>query len=178
MQNVMIDIESLGTTPGCVVLSIGAVEFDDNNLGKEFEVNIDVESCTRNGLTMDARTVLWWLDQSDEARKAITQRKNVPLEEAMVRLHNAFDWKGKKVWCNGSNFDTPILEEAFRKVELTAPWRYYDVMDYRTLKNLMPTKVLKEIRAEIVGNYTSHNALDDAKEQALTTIGILDFLKG
>ena len=68
MQNVMVDIETLGTSSNSVILSIGAVEFDNENLGAEFEVYIDPESCTDHGLVIDAPTVMWWLGQSNEAR--------------------------------------------------------------------------------------------------------------
>jgi DNA polymerase III epsilon subunit-like protein len=30
MRDVMVDLETLGTVPGCVILSIGAVAFDEN----------------------------------------------------------------------------------------------------------------------------------------------------
>jgi len=178
MQNIMIDIETLGTRPGCVILSIGAVEFDNERLGKELIVNIDPESCTDAGLAIEARTVMWWLDQSDEARKALTSRPTVALDKALALLNAAYDFKGKNVWCNGASFDFPILEAGYHAFGAKAPWEFWNTMDFRTLKNLIDTKTLKKIRAEIVSNYTAHDALGDAKEQALTVIGILSFLRG
>lgn len=178
MQNIMLDIETLGTSHNSVILSIGAVEFDNENLGAEFEVYIDPESCTDHGLVIDARTVMWWLGQSEAARGELLKRKGVSLDEALVKLHNAFDWKGKQVWCNGTDFDFPIIASACKAVGILEPWQYWSKMDYRTLKNLVPKKTLQAIRDEIVGNYTAHSALDDAKEQALTTIGILNYLGG
>ena len=177
MNNVMIDIETLGTEPGCVILSIGAVEFDDNKLGQEFEINIDPESCTKAGLHIDPRTVIWWMGQSEEAREKIIRANTVALDKALVEFVKAFDWEGKKVWCNGASFDFPILQSAFSALGGTSPWQYWNAMDYRTLKNLIDTKTLKQIRSKII-NPVKHSALDDAKEQALTTIAILKFLRG
>jgi DNA polymerase III epsilon subunit-like protein len=171
----MIDIETLGTKPGCVVLSIGAVEFDDNTTGKEFEVNINPESCVAHGLTIEARTVMWWLEQDEAARNILTQQVGKSLDVALVSLCNAFDWKGKKVWCNGVSFDVPILEAALTSIGLPSPWKFWDVMDFRTLKNLLPKSTLNELQAP---NDLKHGALSDAKAQAMTTINILKHLRG
>lgn len=175
MDNIEIDIETLGTSPGCVVLSIGAVEFDDDKLGKEFEINICPESSCIHGLTIEPRTVLWWLEQNEQARLSLIQRKTVQLDQALLALHKAFDWKNKKVWCNGANFDFPILEAAMKAVGVPTPWLYYNTMDFRTLKNLLPRTTYNELKVEPT---VAHNALADAKAQALTTINILKHLRG
>jgi len=175
MQNIMIDIETLGTSSNSVILSIGAVEFDNENLGAEFEVYIDPESCTDHGLIIDARTVMWWLGQSDAARSELLKRKGVPLDEAILQLHQAFDWKGKQVWCNGADFDFPIIASACKAVGILEPWQYWSKMDYRTLKNLLPKKTYGELKVDAT---VKHSALADAKAQALTTINILKFLGG
>lgn len=173
MSNVMIDIETLGTGSDCAILSIGAVEFDENGLGKEFHVHIDLESCTEAGLVIEPRTVMWWLDQSDAARKAITRGKRVPLIKALVGLKEAFNWEKTKVWCNGANFDFPILTHAYRALGGDAPWQYWNCMDYRTIKNIVPTDVLK---ASLEQAGTAHDALSDAKAQALTLIQLLTWV--
>ena len=64
MRHLMLDIETFGTTPGCVVLSIGAVEFDLDGIKGEFHAHIDVDSSTALGLKVDARTEKRWLEQS------------------------------------------------------------------------------------------------------------------
>ena len=175
MQNIMIDIETLGTSSNSVILSIGAVEFDNENLGAEFEIFIDPESCTDHGLVIDASTVMWWMVQSDEARGELLKRKGVTLDEAILQLHQAFDWKGKQVWCNGADFDFPIIAFACKAVGILEPWQYWSKMDYRTLKNLLPKKTYGELKVDAT---VKHSALADAKAQALTTINILKFLGG
>jgi hypothetical protein len=40
-MDVMLDLETLGTVPGCVILSIGAVAFDSMTVRATFEVLID-----------------------------------------------------------------------------------------------------------------------------------------
>ena len=175
MQNIMLDIETLGTSANSVILSIGAVEFSDSELGKEVEIFIDSESCTDHGLVIDARTVMWWLSQDDAARSELLKRTGVGLDEAVLQLHNAFDWKGKKVWCNGTDFDFPILSSACKAVGVLEPWQYWSKMDFRTLKNLLPKKTYNELKVDPV---IAHSALADAKAQAQSTINILKFLGG
>ena len=125
MKHIMFDIETLGTKPGCVILSIGAIEFDlaTGELGKSIELFIDSESSVAHGLTIEPRTVMWWMMQNEAARREITGRTTVPLDRAMIDFHQAFDWKEKKVWCNGANFDFPILAAAMDVLGLPEPWK-------------------------------------------------------
>ena len=50
-KNVMIDLETMGNTPGCAIISIGAVEFSEEGLGAEFYCTIDLEDSVKCGLT-------------------------------------------------------------------------------------------------------------------------------
>ena len=88
-QGIMIDIETLGTKAGCVVLSIGACEFSDKGVGKEFYGCISPESCTNWGLTIEPRTVLWWMNQSQDARDFITKGKQEELDTVLDALRAA-----------------------------------------------------------------------------------------
>lgn len=170
MSEIMIDIETTGTKPGCAILSIGAVEFDGEVMGKTFSVNVDLESCTAAGLVIDPRTFMWWLEQSDEARKSLLTSKGVPLDEALAQLNAAFSWKGKKIWCNGASFDFPILEAGYKAFGAEAPWDFWNLMDFRTIKNMVPRKVYSEceVKAKV-----AHDALEDAVSQAKTLSAIL-----
>src|SRR4051812_3766510 len=68
MQDIMIDLETLGTLPGSVILSIGAVAFDELSVapGAGFYKVISTISCESCGLTKDEATEKWWLDQGEE----------------------------------------------------------------------------------------------------------------
>ena len=171
MIHAMIDLETLGTRPGSVILSIGAVKFDDSSDApfSEFSTNISAESCVAVGLTIDASTVLWWMKQSDEARKAITDRESQPL--AMVLSSFKFWLRVVDcVWGNGAAFDNALLRSAYEAVGLACPWSYRSDRCYRTLKAQYPN-----IQAPTGG--TLHNSLDDARNQALHLIQILKAVK-
>lgn len=74
MNHLMVDLETMGNGPYAPVISIGAVFFDPNTgeTGEEFSVNISLESSMRYRARPDASTILWWMEQSEEARKSLT----------------------------------------------------------------------------------------------------------
>jgi hypothetical protein len=165
----MLDIETLGVEPGCVVLSIGAVAFTSTTLGNTFHAHISVEDSVNHGLVIEPRTVMWWMEQSDEARKAITV-EGVPLLQALDDFRQAFDWKDTKVWCNGASFDFPIVKALFSAVGQKLPWAYYNEMDFRTVKNFFSKKQYDGLK--VIPNI-KHDGLEDAKAQAATLQNML-----
>lgn len=180
MEHVMIDLETLGRRAGCAILSIGAVAFDAKakELGPELYTVVRLDSCEKVGLHIDPDTIAWWEKQSPEAQKVLKQaratRGNKMLSKALEELNkylSQFDLKKVKVWGNGSDFDNAILINCFAAANLAAGWEFWNNRCYRTLKGLAPS-----IKVERVGTY--HNALDDAKTQALHAIKVLQHLKG
>lgn len=162
MQDVMIDLETLDTRPSTVILSVGAVRFDleqPDVIGDTFHVHIDIDTCLAAGRTVSGSTLLWWLDQDDDARKKISCADRVPLRDALLSL-STFIGPKDRVWGNGAGFDNVILSDAYRSLNLEQPWRYWGDMCYRTLKNLYRHVP----RPELVG--VAHDALDDAVFQA------------
>lgn len=159
----MLDLETLGTSPGSAILAIGAVWFDQGGIVDGFYRRIDLQSCISAGLVMDAQTVLWWLGQSDEARSEIIKPGN-SIEDALKLFQAWVFGCGKfeeiEMWGNGASFDNVLLSVAFEKCKIARPWKYSNDRCYRTLKNLFPD-------IEIVRDGTHHNALDDARSQAL-----------
>lgn len=168
-HEIMIDIETLGTSKNSVVLSIGAVQFNENGIEKQFYVQIDPESCTDWGLVIDAPTVMWWLDRNEAARKALIATRGTALDVALDELISAFKWKGATVWANGIDFDFVILEEALKATGRVIPWDYWAKMDFRTVKNMVPRAIYNACKEE---NPVAHNALADAMSQAATLIAL------
>ena len=164
MNNVQIDLETLGTAPGSVILSIGAVLFDANGIGKEFYCVVSKDSCLMHGLTIDQSTLDWWKKQSDEARKVLIEAESpdaLSLTDALERLAR-FIPANARIWSNGANFDQPLLDVAYRALGQSVPWKYFNSRCYRTILALCPTE--KSMRPATV---CAHNALEDAKWQAI-----------
>lgn len=187
MRGVMIDIETLGKEPGCVVLTIGAVafDFDQDTLGDSFYVAISPESASHHGLTIDTSTIMWWLKQSDEARAALSASDAKPLEEAMMALREFIigvrqtaNTRDFEIWANDPDFDLAILKAAFKAVDINPPWAFWESRSVRT--NLANGKRIsgKDARKLYPRTGTYHNALDDAKYQALYTKLAFDLTRG
>lgn len=168
MNNVMIDLETLGTAANSVILSVGAVRFTADGLSDEFYVDVSIDSCLDQGLKIEGRTLAWWMGQSDEAR-SVFGRTGLALPVALAALSSSFDWEGTKVWCNGLNFDLPILDTAYRACGMGVPWAYYNARDYRTVKYELPKETFRSLEVKPT---VAHNALEDAKAQALTLLAI------
>jgi len=160
MSEVMVDLETLGNGSNAAIISIGAVAFDpaSGQITSEFYVNVDPQSCIDAGLKMDVSTVMWWMKQSDDARAAFT-KPSVPLALALDMFKGWYP-QGAGMWGNGATFDNVILDNAFKATGINRPWHFTKDRCYRTLKSLRP-----DIKQDRVG--THHNALDDAKFQAL-----------
>ena len=106
--HVMIDLETLGTNPDCVILSLGAVEFDPatGEQGREYYEVIDRGSQQHLGRTEDSSTLAWWDRQSPEARKVLT----APGKAISSVLMDFKAWlpPSCKPWAKGPTFDIAI----------------------------------------------------------------------
>lgn len=166
--DIMIDIETLDTTPTSTILSIGAVLFNikDNEIVDTFYQNICPESCVKHGLTICPETVAWWKSQKIEAWNCLLTDR-LPLKEALERFSGWVSGMKINVWGNGANFDIVIMENAFRACGLKHPWKYTSVKCYRTINSMFGSKIK-------VFEGVKHNALDDAIHQAKRLLAILN----
>ena len=176
-EHVQIDLETLDTQPGGVILSIGAVLFDPKSpvescLGPEFYCVIKKQSCLDFGLTVSEDTLGWWEKQSAEAQTVLGQatigENAFYLPESLKALAK-FLPVGVKVWSNGANFDQPLLDVAYFRAGIPLPWKYYNSRCYRTIKGLCSKEDIKALEPEVV---CAHNALEDAKWQAKHMVAI------
>ena len=175
MVDIMLDLETWGTRPGCAIRSVGAVAFDrrGGDLGGEFYRNVDTWSCLDAGLRVDPKTRAWWRQQSDEARAALEADK----VELLIVATGFHDWLAKHgtpcVWSQGASFDLPIWEAAALAVGIAVPWRFWNHRDTRTAYDLAGL----DHRALPRGG-VAHSALDDAKHQARLVQEAVKKLKG
>lgn len=168
-DQVMVDLETLGTTSDAVIMSIGAVKFDlatgkINDDG--FYRSISIESNLAHRRRISEDTLIWWLKQATAAQAVFHEGKET-LETGLLELS---DWIGNDkytIWSNGSDFDIPMLTHAYTQTGIEIPWRFYNSRCYRTYKNLPGAK---DIRLPAIG--VKHNALSDAYQQAQTVCAI------
>lgn len=164
-DHVMLDLETLGTMPGCVVLSIGAVTFDPNGdpadwKGESFVFNIDENSCRQAGLRIEPATLDWWQRQDPQARARLL----IDPEPLPVVVEGFRCWwqrhRCKYLWSNGANFDEPIWRAAMRQTGQREPWKYWDVRDCRTILDVGNVD-----HRDVRRDGPAHSAYDDARHQ-------------
>lgn len=160
----MIDLETLGTTPDCAVLTIGGVKFDPNLIHKptqEFYYRFEVNEQLDKGRTTLESTLEWWGKQDEEVREeALGDGNRTPVIEVLQAL-NKWCVGVDAIWCQGPAFDICILENLYRQYDHHIPWAFWKIKDSRTLFGIMPKDPRKEF------DFAAHNALEDCKVQAI-----------
>jgi hypothetical protein len=187
--HVMVDIETMGTSPTAPVISIGAVLFNprqqDSVQGLEkrsFFARVDVEDAAKHSGGVEPGTLKWWLTQEDAAIKALVTGEAVALRHALsdFRQYCSHRWPAGDdkffpghsqlplaclVWANSPNFDCTILEHACASVGEVFPFRFFQYRDLRTLKDLAWPGGPDDVPKFQYG--TAHDARADAVNQAL-----------
>ena len=155
----MIDLETLSTEQNAIILNIGAIGFDpfSSNVYTQhsFYARIDLESQpTRHE---SEQTLKWWMKQhKDSQEEAFGEDNRMLLSDALDNLATLARKCGR-IWANGVAFDMPILEDAYREHNKAYPWKFWNILDSRTVCKLNPMKKL--------GN--SHHALEDCVNQVI-----------
>jgi len=177
-NNVMIDLETLGTQTNSAILSIAAVSFDikTGEVKHVFNIPITLQSCLDLGMKVDEGAFMFWLKQSKEARSSIYDAKGkVHLIEALAQLTNFIkkieeeEGKSVMVWGNGAIFDIGILNFAYNLNKLASPWRYTNEMCLRTIAALYPDTRRNE---PFLG--VPHDPIDDCLHQIKYLVKIMN----
>lgn len=170
-MNIMLDLETMGNGANAAIIAIGAVAFDKSGIHQDkFYRQVSLESSVAIGMECDPSTIMWWMQQSDEARGAFAgNEKALHINQALIDFSNWFaSVDGVEVWGNGASFDNVILYSAYKKAGLTQPWKFWNDRCYRTIKAMKPS-----VKADRIGTY--HNAVDDAETQAVHLMKILNW---
>ena len=175
MIEFMVDLETMGTGPTAAIVSIGCVPFDRESLivlQDEFYTVVDLESSLKAELVAESSTILWWMQQSKEARIGLFSGRRAHLYEALSALKYLMASlvpakNDRKVWGNGAAFDNVLLSSAYKAVGLETPWNFWNDRCFRTMKNEFADVPLPD-RAGL-----HHKAVDDARYQAECLVEIL-----
>lgn len=171
--DIMLDLETMGTGYNAPITSIGAVAF--SFIGTEpveelphFWRNVDLESSMEAGARPDAGTIMWWLEQGDQARRDLVNPPPVPLEFALREFSRWWtNLRIQNVWAHAT-FDPPVMASSYRLVGREAPWHRRGTRDLRTVEDIATRvgvdayKIKKDLEDE---SMTNHNALADARWQ-------------
>ena len=170
--NIMMDIETTGVRPGCRVLSIGLVEFDEK--GTIDSLLVHPKLSDQVGVD-DGKTMGWWDTQSAEAKSVFADNhilgesveyvyKRIKtfiddLVDARKTLSQGLEKVDVCIWGNGATFDNSIVQHMFYAKGLPIPWNTFGDRCYRTAINMLG-------RPSLQRSGVHHNALDDAMYQA------------
>lgn len=165
MNKLMIDCETLDIGERPVLLSIGAVVYDDTQIFEYFQIDIDIENSKKHGFTVSQSTLDWWNEQDPIAKNmAFSGKEKIDL--ALQKLVDFYSDNGcDEIWSKGALADIRWINNALDHFGIERPWNYYKEFCFRTLLKSSP-------RFEIPFAGIQHNALDDAIHQAKQFIHI------
>lgn len=156
--DIMIDLETLSLKPNAAIIDIGAVCSN----GK-FSAKINPSAYeTETQFNVDYNTVEWHRTKNSLNWGVYITYPDRDLLGALGELSDWITMMGGTpvIWANGTSFDIPILEHAYRVYGMEIPWKYYNVRDYRTLREMY-----KWLVDTVPANANKHVALDDAAHQ-------------
>jgi exodeoxyribonuclease VIII len=183
--HVMLDLETMGTSRDAAIVAIGAVRFDPVELFVDqrgmFYRTISLVDACRHGGVIDPRTVLWWLQQSADARREVEHGAghiSHALSDFTAWLSDscAGNTEAVRVWGNAASFDCTILGSAFARCDLPQPWSYWQERCYRTMRyavagnRVLPTKADRAL--------VHHRADHDALSQAYALVALATAFPG
>jgi DNA polymerase III epsilon subunit-like protein len=149
--DIMIDIETLGTEPGSIITSIAAVPFNRNGeMGKAFYMNIDIQSSIDAGLTINAETLKFWMEQRHETFNKML-RNTLPVKSVLNEFHLWLDQYTAFFWGNSASFDVGLIKTAAKKLALdfNTVLPYRGERCYRTLMSEFGRYIVWAIKDEL-----------------------------
>lgn len=190
-MDLMIDLETLGTSPKAPVISIGACYFDKTGVKQHFYAVLDVKEQIDSGLRkVDADTIKWWMDQEGAAKKVFKEELGVIHGRHIHDFLSDEDDDSERVRKLKKDGNTASLLSFIYfcageyKDEDTKPWGNGSTFDITILESLLKDfKIVVPWKFYNIRDYrtfkeyvydgkdlertgTHHNALDDAIYQA------------
>lgn len=171
--DIMVDIETLGTSADSFIFQIAAIAFDITT-GKEVDTfNRIVDISSETWMRVDGSTLLWWLNTNKELLTKLLNSGVGTSEDVLTDFHR---WLEKMddshqgelhLWGNGILFDNNMIKTHFEELGLDNPINFRNDRDVRTLAELAAIKLgttVSDIRKKFERG-TAHDAFDDVRHQ-------------
>lgn len=178
--DLMLDLETFDSDPNATIIAIGAVAFDRDGWDtlatlrgapeRNFYTTVDTWEQGTHGRTMSADTVLWWMKQTEEARKHVTQPglklgPSLKLLTAFAQEHGI-----QRLWGYGATFDNVVIAQAYKAYGLKAPVPYRGHRCARTIiadagvqcpedKDCVPHHALHDAQRQVVWLQQAYRSL-------------------
>lgn len=189
--NVVLDTETLGIPKNrCIMLSLGATYFTDNELfdmpekeissklflSRGFYVKFDKGEQKREYQRIAQQsTVDWWKKQGSEA-KIVLRDDPIADQRLLDGLNQFYEWIGdhspKKIrfWARGLNFDMHLVETCMDDVGISrvmAFWNYRDTRTWCAGAMLDPNVDRVAVSTDRMPTFVAHHSLYDATKDAI-----------
>ena len=185
-RDISIDLETLSLDPRAVVVSIGAVAFNQAGLGASLRLVLDRGWQTnRLHRVSSAATIQWWDGLKGTKAVEVFSEKPMALSAALFELSRfvqelQYATGAVRLWAKGSK-DFTWLETLYADMGGggSVPWHYRNALDYRSLIACTPEPVVHELDATAeglmdgAGGRIPHEAPNDAQFQAHFLRGLL-----
>ena len=175
LKHIVLDLETLGVTPGCPILSIGAIGLNENyDVTAAFYGKASIKSNLDMGFVIDADTLEWWLNQQENYPRSFTEAFHGTLDiQTLLTTYGMWESllseSGVYIWGNGCDFDNVILEAAYRQCKLGMKALRGNVT-YVSNQSLRTIEVVAKVAKLQVRRATEfpmkHHALWDAAAEA------------
>jgi hypothetical protein len=171
MIDLMLDIETLGRGPGCIVPQVAIVPFNLNGTPLEegaptLHVKLHIGDQLAAGYAMDPETVAWWLKQKAAVREDVFSGSVIlkDFQQTFNKYIKTIEEKYTtyRIWATAPKLDFGCLHGILVKPGQEYPILYSAERDLRTLRELVKT-LYPDFKLPKVP--VSHDALDDCNRQ-------------
>lgn len=161
MNNIMLDIETLGTSCNSAVIQVSMVRFNEaGEMGETLSIKIDANEQIQMGAESSEETITWWKNTNTALFESLTTGDDVLSVKDALNKITAFVYASDKIWSH-SYFDATILSNLYRLAKIQVPWDYKKIRDIRTLTDLSNIDLSKfDWQKE-----KTHDSLDDCRFQ-------------
>lgn len=183
LSHLLIDIETLGTDPNAVVLSIACVPFVlevhtyfGELVPAGFYVKLDVqEQIKTHHRSIEDGVMKWWKKQPKDVFDAMVRpsSEDMSIKEGLTLLNKfvsgikSYHFNKSYVWSRGNNFDFPILKSLYQAAGIGLPYNDWRVRDVRTAIDIMAGTDNGQYNLRFGGDgFIAHNPLHDAAMDA------------
>lgn len=171
MIDLMLDVETLGNIPGCVVTQVTIVPFHlkGTPLGEEvkvFDQRLHIGNQMADGLEVNAETLNWWMQQDADVRRYV-MAGDLGSEDFCFALTNyvgeiEISHKEYRIWSTSAKVDFGCIPFLFRLNEIPYCINHRSERCARTFIEMVKTQ---HPQMKLPKGLTTHNALDDCRRQ-------------
>lgn len=183
--DIMLDLETIGTHPGCGIIEIGYTLFSRERIYTEKELQehssyfcISLHDNLMHRMAYDTDTLEWWEMQ----QKGLPIYHSKTLQSALAQTAEQWNlfWRMgiKNVWCKPATFDVPILQEAMDTLQIERPMQlrkenFRHINCFATLRRVYLSMDRSAENNPLFNSNPVHSAIKDAQQQAAQASYIL-----